>query len=636
MATRLYYRDAPASYALGKGISQGNDEWPPDTGSSRGYLVKALSTARGGAATTAVINTIASGVTGIAVLLTKTAGATPGIIFISEPVDQDVTISGSVLHNLRAAESNMSANAAINVAIYKLGKDTFMAIGASNSTLIDATARTTELAVTTETAVNFSETPAGGITLQKGDRLLIHVGFGQAGTMASGFTCTFWYDGPTAAASGDSYIEFTETFGFLTTAPTGTQLFLTDAAADIDVHGSRHELELGFARGAGVTSITTTNRMPADYNGTGTSYARDVASGLTDSLASGIKPLVVRAGDAILASQTAETATNHTPILDTSAAGSGDIVAQSFVAEATEWAYAMAAMLNKSGSTSADYTFALYTDNGSDRPGSLILDNTGITFALLDTSAYNYVFLGEQPSGGVEVIAEEGAQLTNASKYWLRIHCTTAGTAGAGIQTRGADGSNDNYANGSRIYSTDSGSTWTQPTNEDWAFKVLGGRIIEWYTPQLEAFTLSGLVRVNLRAAGSDAATGMGMFAALWRVDSDGSNPTLYGVGQMNNANGGLLTASEAAYQFDLVGDDLAVASGQRLRLRVYAMGTPDSTGMVEGDSFTFYYAGTSGGASGDSYVTFPVTLTEHVASETVQRRVEPVQLVPVHYPNRW
>ncbi len=619
MATRLYYRDAPASIGFGKGVSQFRDEWPPQAGSLRPYLCKALSTARGAAATTGVINTITVGGTGIAVLLTKTAGATPGIIFISEPVDQDVTISGSILHNLRAAESNMSANAAINVGIYRLAMATLHDL--QSDALIDFTARTTEVAVTTEAANNFSETPASGIALAKGDRILLHLGFGPAGTMASGFTATFWYDGPTAAASGDSYIEFTETFGFLETAPAGSQLFLTDAASDLEVHGSRYEREMWTARGGGVVSKVTNVRTPQDFNASGTFYIRDINSGLTDCLSTGVHPPVVRDGDAVI-EQTAETATTHTPALDTA---TNDIGAQSIVPGADAWCYGWGVRLIKNGSGTPGYTFSVNNDDGADRPGTLRVDNTSISFSLLAGSGtYSYVAAGEQDDwDAVFPVVEEGTLLTSGVKYWLKILCTIT-SATASIQTAGADGSNDNYAAGSRVYSTNGGGAWTQPANEDWAFRALLGRIVEWYTPELAAFTLGGLARLNLRALASDADTGTSLFAALWVVDADGSNPVLWGIGQFNSATAsGELTTSEVAYQFDIAGDDLAVTEGQRLRLRVYGFGTSEQA-QVAGDSFTLFYAGTSGGASGDSWIQFTQTLEEPAVPGTAITPVLP------------
>jgi hypothetical protein len=103
--------------------------------------------------------------------------------------------------------------------IYKLDGDT----GAI--TLVADTTRTTELG-TSEAAANFTVTPTS-TTFAKGDRIVCCPHAANAtSSMAAGFTFTFWYDGPTAAASGDSYITLTETITFLTTAPAGSTYYL--------------------------------------------------------------------------------------------------------------------------------------------------------------------------------------------------------------------------------------------------------------------------------------------------------------------------------------------------------------------------------------------------------------------------
>jgi hypothetical protein len=228
-------------------------------------------------------------------------------------------------------------------------------------------------------------------------------------------------------------------------------------------------------------------------------------------------------------------------------------------------------------------------------------------------TGYNALMLG--PSENWDTFPlDEGAALT-AVKQWLYLR-TSTGSAGNYVQTRGADGTNDNYTDGSRIYSTDGGSAWTQPANEDWAFEVFVGTILEWYSPPLTAFTLADLVAVNARVLGSNANTGMVVGAVLYRVDEDGSNPTPYGTGVYNHAtDAGELTDSEAAYAFNISGDDLALTDGQRLRLRLFVMGT-DLQGMA--GSATLYYAGTSGGASGDSYIQLSQSVSEYAPSTLV------------------
>jgi len=121
-------------------------------------------------------------------------------------------------------------------------------------TTIDRTARTTEVSLTTAAVNNFAETPAAGIACKRGDLLRVRIFADDAGTMTSGFTWAFYYSGPTAAASGDSYLTFTENLTFVS-EPAGTQIFLTDTAsavatADVD-------REAWTSRGAGVQNDVT-------------------------------------------------------------------------------------------------------------------------------------------------------------------------------------------------------------------------------------------------------------------------------------------------------------------------------------------------------------------------------------------
>jgi hypothetical protein len=166
--------------------------------------------------------------------------------WLSEPVDADTTISGTITINVWAFESAMAVNATINVKI-----DHVNSIGTVISEIAKST-YATELG-TSSSVHNFTVAPTS-TTLQKGDRIRVTVFFDDGGgTMASG-TATFRCGGTTNGADGDSYISFTETFGFLTTAPAGSTLYLTDTAGPaVD---SSIEKEMWTSRGSGVASAT--------------------------------------------------------------------------------------------------------------------------------------------------------------------------------------------------------------------------------------------------------------------------------------------------------------------------------------------------------------------------------------------
>ncbi len=215
------------------------------TAANTSFRPMLLSPGRGSGVVSALTGTVNGPTAGVEV----DRGLTRGIIhWLSPPLAADITISGSITWNLRASESNMSANVAINGRIEVID-------GATGAiTLIDQTARTTELAITTEGVNNFAETPAAGVACKRGDRLRVRIFGDDAGTMATGFDFTFWWNGTTGGASGDSFITLTENLTF-EAEPAGTTIYLTNTAsavatADVD-------REAWTARGAGVQNDVT-------------------------------------------------------------------------------------------------------------------------------------------------------------------------------------------------------------------------------------------------------------------------------------------------------------------------------------------------------------------------------------------
>jgi hypothetical protein len=236
MATKLFMRGLEA---LTSPISFGRQETKLDTTTSS-WSVQGLSTSQGTGVNSAVTNTVAGPTNGVEL--------NPGfaMMFISDPVDQDVLIDGTITANIWASESNMSANVAINVVI-----DVIRADDQAIEQIVKST-RTTEVAITTPAVNNFTTgmTSADYTAVQvlKGDRIRIRIFGDDAGTMASGFTFNANHDGATPGADGDAWVEFTETFGFLATTPAGTQLFLLDAAGP--AVGANTEREMWTSRGA--------------------------------------------------------------------------------------------------------------------------------------------------------------------------------------------------------------------------------------------------------------------------------------------------------------------------------------------------------------------------------------------------
>jgi len=395
MATTLYFRSG-----AGTQRGQGSNNL---SGTAANWYAGPLSTSRGATATSSDAVTVAGPTNGIEYAPITISGQGE---WISEPLAADVTIANTITFNIRGLESDMMANAGPQVVIERLDKNCEIV-----STVVNSE-HGTEFG-TSEAAHNWTAAPTS-TAFAKGERIRIRVAHNDVGTMAGSYAGTFYFDGPTAAASGDSYVTFTENFSFMSAAA-GTTIYPTTTASDIDPGGAGTDTYKAWtSRGAGVTTAV-----------------RNTATGDTAPL---------------------------------------------------QWT----------------------------------------------TSA--------------------------------------------------------------------------------------GGNLIEWYTPQLQAFTLSGRVDCNIRALESNLAADGIIRVEIARVNSDGSSPAVYGTSGMQTAVE--LTTSEAAYTCWVAGADLSISQGQRLRFRAYlddAYQTLTSTHTA-----TFYYAGTSGGASGDSYLTFTQTLTEYAPSGDV------------------
>lgn len=383
-------------------------------GVGTGWTVMPCNTTRG---TTATFVDSVLTVTGPTNGVEATLAGNP-IEFISPPVAQDVTISGTITANIWAHEDNLSANVAINVVI-----DIIRATDNSIVNIVKST-NTTELG-TSSAAVNFTTGMTSGAytaqTVNRGDRLRIRVFGDDAGTMATGFHYEFRFSGPTGGSAGDTYVTFTETFGFERT-PAGTVLYLTDDVSDVNT--ASVDKVAWLDRGAGVQSIIT-----------------NTVAGLTT-----------------------------------------------------------------------------------------------------------------------------GVQMTDTG----------------------------------------------------------GGTVVDWFTPPLQSFTLTGLARANLRALESNIAANASLRCEIARVAGDGTGATVWATWCQapSGTDNAELGTAEAASTVNVSGDDLAISAGQRLRIRLSIDDTALNA-MGASQTVTFFYAGTSAGASGDSYITFPMTFFPPIA------RFEQVPLMP-------
>lgn len=136
--------------------------------------------------------------------------AGPYLIFVSEPVDKQQNVStGSISFNLWGWETAAQLNASLGANVFRWSANT------GSETQILYLANTVEL-LTTSGVRTASGNPASNTVLLKGDRLLIRVITVAVGAYggSTGRYASFVYDGPTAAANGDSYMTFTDNFTF--------------------------------------------------------------------------------------------------------------------------------------------------------------------------------------------------------------------------------------------------------------------------------------------------------------------------------------------------------------------------------------------------------------------------------------
>lgn len=238
------------------------------TGATRGFSLKDASRAitpgrltfNGQFVLDALSTTIGTG-TGQAEVANTTAGPTAGEYlgifgFFSDPLDQDVTISGTITFRFCSNESNMNANTTWRAVVYRVDAEGAL-------TLIVDSALGTELS-TSLTRNTWTATPTS-TNMKKGDRIfLFPIADDATGVnMGSGHTITFQHNGSNANTA-DSNIEFTETFGFLTTNPSTTTYYLRNTASDL----GGIEKALSTTQGSGTqTVVHTTLAGPTAFPG---------------------------------------------------------------------------------------------------------------------------------------------------------------------------------------------------------------------------------------------------------------------------------------------------------------------------------------------------------------------------------
>lgn len=567
----------------------------------------AINTVQGTSATTHSTPTVNGPTAGI-----EDNGTTFPVNWISAPLDANVTIAAPIESNLRMSRSSASNNMGPQIVIERID-----AQGVVQETVLNSEMGTEN--ASTETVMNWSALPTS-TAFNRGDRIRVRVAYNDAGgTASTGGTETFWFDGA-AGATGDSYIIFGDSLTFAGT-PAGTTIYPTTVAMMDYSAVVLADAPVAYWRldGASGNAVDLINGLVGTYGGTvtrnepgavidGNTCFKPAASGRVTvsndvliNLADGPFSYEVWAkltaipgvGDiSTLFSQGSDgegclrSWFGESGLLSFDKSGAGGTIVKSTVAIAdAAWHHFV---LTKDGAAS----IAIYQDGvsvggtitnltlnsgtGSFRIGAADGDTFQFNGWLDEMAIYSKVLTATQVLTHYEAGRSYLAWTSRGSGATTAVRNTTAG--------------------------------WTTPLQ---ITDVAGGTVLEWFTEPLVAFTLGGPVTVNVRGLESNAAANTSLRVEVAVCAADTSGATIWATLCHDKE----LTTSEAAYSFTLAGADTAVTSGQRLRIRVYIDDASEegagSGAMGASQTATLYYAGTSGGASGDTYLTFSQTLMQ-------------------------
>jgi hypothetical protein len=242
----------------------------------------------------------------------------------------------------------------------------------------------------------------------------------------------------------------------------------------------------------------------------------------------------------------------------------------------------------------------------ADDAGTMAAGSMAFRFNAASGDGFSYISFAE--TFGVQTTEPTGTQL---------FLTTTTGPA------VGANDEREMWTSRGGTFTTavvNTASGWTAPIQ--WTTSA-GGTAIEWYSRPLSAFTLDGLVRLNLRAFESSASANAGIRAEIAVCNNDGSGAVVWAaadlVDQASIGGGGTGTGfgeigitAPAAVRSWLAGETTNVTDGQRLRLRVFVDDKADAP-LVTGFTASLAYNFTSG-STGDSWIQLPQTVSEFVS----------------------
>ena len=554
-------------------------------GTNSGWTSQILRTTRGPSQTGGTAtNTVAGPTSGVEIIT-----STLPTEFISPPVAADVTISGDITANIWAAENNSGANVAINVMI-----DIIRGNDMSIDNIVKST-RTTEVALTTRAVNNFTTGMTSGAyspqTLNKGDRLRVRVFGDDAGTMASTFTFNASWNAASAGIDGDTYVTFTEDITFEDVGPPPTTQNLEH------LFGAR-ATNMSAIGVSGGEKVAQSFVPPFDFTLVGVAMTIDITGTPVDSLKVSV--------------QTDSAGEPSGVILD-----STTTAPDSFANTSSPLGERSGFVFTGNVTLSASTTYWLVCE----RTGALDAVNRWGWSGSSGTNDYGY------PNGQQAVYTGASWSLLTNDKCFdfdlgNRIYLTdtasdvsTASVDREAWKSRGGGEASD-------VTNTVAG--FTSPIQ---VTDTAGGTAVDWFTPRLLGFTLSGMAYFRVDGVESAVAANAALRVEIARVDADGTNPTVWATAGLamlfgNSTNQGELGSVAAdffpAWAF-CAGDDLVITDGQRLRLRIYIDDSQNALGASQ--TVTTYYGRDKPGGIGDTFVIFPQELEGLVQPQLVPGR---------------
>jgi hypothetical protein len=126
-----------------------------------------------------------------------------------------------------------------------------------------------------------------------------------------------------------------------------------------------------------------------------------------------------------------------------------------------------------------------------------------------------------------------------------------------------------------------------------------------WFTEPISPVTISGTITVNCRAFESNAMANYACVALVYRIPAGNGAAVKVGFGSNSTEIG----VAEAAFSVSITPTSTAFSNGDFIALR-FGYASAAGTTSASGFTATTFWAGTSSGASGDTFVTFTETIT--------------------------